>query len=907
MFEENCSRFTMKIIFTIKYNTVWGQSLAIVGSIPELGVWEEAIAPDMQLSADGTWTYAIELSEQVRKIDYYYLVKTEGQETRREWSRGHTLVLNDCSGCYRLYDAWMDLPADLPFYSSAFTKAVFAHSASAADNVSGKEKLTISVFAPKVNKQQYVALTGNCDQMGNWMPERAVRMYPAEGAVWRVTLDVSAITFPLKYKFLLCDESSLSTCVWEEGEDRVIEYPFLTNKEETVCVSGLFFRYGPDTSLWKGAGTVIPVFSLRSERSFGVGDLGDLYLLVDWIEKTGQCLIQVLPMNDTRMTQTWLDSYPYSAMSIYALHPMYIDLNGMGELKDEERRRYYALCRSELNAKEEIDYEAVVDTKIAYCREFVAQEGLERLLDKEDYRRFFEQNSSWLIPYGAYCYLRDLYQTADFSQWEQYAAYDKSAINRLCSPQHPAYPEIAFNYYLQYVLDKQFREVTEYARKKGVVLKGDLPIGVNRFSAEVWTEPDYFNLSGQSGAPPDDFSVNGQNWLFPTYRWEVMAKDDYAWWKKRFAKMNDYFDSFRIDHILGFFRIWEIPNDYVQGLCGHFNPALPLSVQEIERAGLPFDEKRFISPRISQDYLPELFGAYADEVVGSYLAQSSSRHFVLKPFCDTQRKIEALFVGKEDEKSCKIKLGLYAISNEVLFLKDPREEDKYHPRISASMSYLYKELNENEKQAFDRLYADFFYQRHNAFWKDQALRKLTPLVESTEMLVCGEDLGMIPATVPEVMHNLRLLSLEIERMPKTFGVEFADLTGLPYYSVCTTSTHDMSPIRSWWKEDRKKTQRYYNTVLKQNGEAPAECSGELAACMVTNHLLSPAMLVIIPWQDWLAIDDELKRANPDVERINVPAQTNHYWRYRMHLTLEELLQAENLNKRILSLIQQSAR
>lgn len=897
----------MKIIFTIKYNTVWGESLAIVGSVPELGLWEEAIAPDMLFSGDSTWTYAIELPEHIQRIDYYYLLKTEGQETRREWSRGHTLDLKGYKGCYRLYDAWMNSPADLPFYSSAFTKAIFAHSGYSAENMSGKEKLIISVFAPQVNKQQYVAFTGNSDRVGNWSPERAVRMYPAEGGIWRVTLDASEIEFPLKYKFLLCDERSLSPCIWEEGEDRVIDYPFPIDEEACVCISGLFFRYGPDTSLWKGAGTVIPVFSLRSEWSLGVGDLGDLRILVDWVEKTGQCLIQVLPMNDTRMTQTWLDSYPYSAMSIYALHPMYIDLNSMGELKNEDRKRYYALCRNDLNAKDEIDYEAVVAAKIAYCREFVEQEGLERLMDHEDYRCFFERNSSWLIPYGAYCYLRDLYQTADFTQWGQYATYDKSAINRLSSPQNPAYPEIAFNYFLQYVLDKQFREVTEYAREKGIVLKGDLPIGVNRFSAEVWTEPDYFNLNGQSGAPPDDFSVNGQNWLFPTYRWDVMEKDDYTWWKKRFAKMNDYFDCFRIDHILGFFRIWEIPQDYVQGLCGHFNPALPLSIEEIERGGLCFDEKRFISPRISQDYLPELFGTYVDEVLGSYLAQSSSRHFVLKPFCDTQRKIEKLFAGKADEKSLKIKYGLYTIANEVLFLKDQREEDKYHPRISASMSYLYKELSENEKQAFDRLYEDFFYHRHNEFWKDQAFRKLIPLVESTEMLVCGEDLGMIPATVPEVMNKLRLLSLEIERMPKTFGVEFADLTRLPYFSVCTTSTHDMNPIRSWWKEDREKTQRYYNTVLKQNGDAPADCSGELATRIVSNHLSSPSMLVIVPWQDWLATDDELKRKNADAERINVPAQTNHYWRYRMHLTLEELLQAENLNKRILSLIRQSGR
>ncbi len=896
----------MRVIFTIKYNTAWGQSLAIVGSVPELGQWEEAVAPDMLFSGDGVWMYELEIPNHVQCIDYYYLVKTEGKEARREWSRGHSLKTDDNKMCYRLYDAWQNPPADLPFYSSAFTKAIFAHSAPSVADGCDKGQLTLSVFAPRVGKRQYVAFTGNHEKVGNWLPERAVRMYPAGGTLWRVTIDASELAFPLNYKFLLCDEEDPAQCVWEDGEDRVMEYPFLTD-EECVCFSGLCFRHGQHIPLWKGAGTVIPVFSLRSERSYGVGDLGDLHLLVDWAEKTGQCIIQVLPMNDTRMTHTWLDSYPYSAMSIYALHPMYINLDRMGELKDEERKHDYHLRQRELNEKDEIDYESVVETKIAYCREFVEQEGLSRLMANEDFLSFFEQNNSWLIPYGAYCYLTDLHKTADFSQWGKYAVYDKAAINKLCSPKHPAYPEIAFNYYLQYVLDKQFREVTAYARAKGIVLKGDLPIGVNRLSAEVWTEPDYFNLNGQSGAPPDDFSANGQNWLFPTYRWEVMEKDGYSWWKKRFAKMNDYFDSFRIDHILGFFRIWEIPEEYVQGLCGHFNPALPLSVEEIERAGLRFDEKRFISPRISESCLPDLFGEYVNEVLGSYLAQSSSHHFVLKPFCDTQRKIEKLFDGKKEDKAQKIKLGLYAIANEVLFLKDPHETDKYHPRISASASYLYKELNEGEKQAFDRLYADFFYHRHNEFWKNRAFRKLRPLIESTEMLVCGEDLGMIPATVPEVMNELRLLSLEIERMPKKYGVEFADLTDLPYFSVCTTSTHDMSPLRSWWKEDRQKTQRYYTIVLKQQGEAPCECSGKLATHIVTNHLASPAMLVIIPWQDWLATDDDLKRPDAEAERINIPAQTNYYWRYRMHLTLEELLRANELNNRIISLLKESGR
>ena len=255
----------------------------------------------------------------------------------------------------------------------------------------------------------------------------------------------------------------------------------------------------------------------------------------------------------------------------------------------------------------------------------------------------------------------------------------------------------------------------------------------------------------------------------------------------------------------------------------------------------------------------------------------------------------------------RIKNGLYSIANEVLFVRDPRETDKFHPRISASQSYLYKELNDSDKSAFDRLYWDFFYHRHNDFWKAQAYRRLTPLISCTEMLICGEDLGMIPDSVPEVMHQLQIFSLEIERMPKTSLQEFTDLKHIPYYSVCTTSTHDMSPLRNWWKEDRNKIQRYYNNVLHREGIAPEDCSAEIAEQIITNHLNSPAMLAIIPLQDWLAIDDSLKRKDIESERINVPANSSHYWRYRMHITIEKLIEADKLNKKIKALLAKTGR
>ena len=893
----------MRITFNINFYTVWGQKLCVVGSIPELGAWEPALAKEMNYKGDGNWQLTLDVETPVQNIEYRYFLSVDDRQIFEEWEKNHRVFFVGKADQYTLYDYWQVRPANLAFYSSAFTKSLFAHPCNTYERVvrSGK-RLTIKISAPRVEKNQLLAITGNQECLGNWDPEKALMLSCDTFPVWHIDLDAAAITYPLEYKFLVCDDRK-QLLYWEEEGNRLLNLP-AQQVGETVIVSGLYFR--DNLPQWRCAGSVIPVFSLRSQKSFGVGDLGDLRLLVDWARKTRQRIIQVLPMNDTTTTHTRADSYPYSAISIYALHPIYISLTDLGALADPEKAAFFARKQAELNALDAVDYEQAMHWKTDYCRELFRQEGATILATRE-YREFVVQNEDWLTPYAAYCYLRDRYRTSDFAHWEEYAVFDKNRIRTLCAEGGEAYAEVSFLYFLQYVLHKQFKAVSSYARKHGVVLKGDLPIGVNRTSVEAWMEPKYFNMNGQAGAPPDDFSLSGQNWGFPTYNWGVMEQDDFAWWKRRFRKLEDYFDCFRIDHILGFFRIWEIPTDYVEGLCGHFNPALPLTADEIGQYGMDFNEARLTTPHINRDFLPELFGERTEEVIATYLAQSSSQHFVLKPFCNTQRKIEALFAGKNDDASEMIRRGLFAIAAEVLFLRDPREPEKFHPRISASQSYLYRELSAADRYAFDRLYWDFFYHRHNDFWKAQALKRLTPLTDGTEMLVCGEDLGMIPESVPDVMHRLQILSLEIERMPKTPQREFADLGSLPYYSVCTTSTHDMSPLRSWWKEDREKTQRYYNHVLQHAGDATAECSATLAAEIVANHLAAASMLAIIPLQDWLAMDDVLKRPDADAERINIPSVANHYWRYRMHLTLEELIDAEALNVKIATLIEKTGR
>ena len=958
----------MKTLFTIKYHTIWGERLLISGSCAELGNDIIANAKEMYYYDDDEWRVEIILPDSIKEITYFYLVedangvrKTENNESKHHIFFNHLIEVyepNDGSIAkqsyetidykhikFNLHDKWLSKPDDKTFYTSALTKNIFARPAKVTPKClpDAQNILFIQVRAPNTKPHQLVALTGNQPLLGNWNPNNALFLSEENFPIWEIQLNADEISFPLEYKFVVLDSETNHLCYWEEGENRTMRQPpqMVHTSHLQITVDDCRFR-APDLS-WKACGTVIPVFALRSRQSFGIGDIGDLKKLIDWAKITNQHVIQVLPVNDTTRTHTWRDSYPYSAISIYALHPLYINVPMLGELNDIKKKAHYQKIQQQLNEKATVDYPSVEKYKTAYYRDYFDQEK-DNIFTNMDFRKFIASNKEWLMPYATFTYLRDIYQTSDFTKWGNDADYNPEKMEKLYQSDSNVYHEFSYLFFIQYTLHTQFEAIFRYARENRVILKGDLPIGVNRESVETWIEPCYFHRQAQAGAPPDLFSEKGQNWSFPTYNWDAMKQDDFVWWKKRLQHMQQYFDSIRIDHILGFFRIWEIPLDYKEGLCGHFNPSLPLQKTEIEQYGMTFDEQ-WLTPRIHVKYLPELFGSpelFGYDNINSYLHHCDPEHLSLNENCSTQLKIAQFFNGRNDKKSQRIKDGLMFIANEVLFITDhshtnadvtTASEDMYfkrlfHPRILANRSYAYRELSDENKHAFDRLYHDFFFNRHNEFWRKTAISRLQPLLKNTEMLVCGEDLGMLPATVQEVLRFLQILSLDLERLSKVIENDFTDLAKLPYHSVCTTSTHDMNPIRAWWMENREITQRYYNNILGYDGIAPKECSSAIAEKIITNHLRASSMLTMIPLQDWFALDDNILQMNDlqgenlqerfvsdeiirqhDVgtERINDPANPDHYWCYRMHLTIETLLQSTNFNQKISAMITENGR
>ena len=808
----------MKLLFNLEYQTTFGEYL-VLNILSGEGATK--VSQHKMSTQDGCH-WSCQLTKTVKAgayIDYYYSLYHGDEEARHEWLvEPHRIEFTAQKATrYTVYDHWIDIPEDAYMYSSAFTDCIMACQREPSMPTEYQRTVRLKVRAPQLRIGQQLGIVGACEALGNWDANKALPMFEHEYHEWVISLDASTLPQTFEFKFVML---GIDQPLWEQCANRTVSLTTIDINEMVIYeLSQSNFAVYP----WKGAGTVIPIFSLRSDGSFGVGDFGDLKMMIEWADKTNQRVIQVLPINDTNMTGTWQDSYPYNSISIYALHPQYTDFRQLPEIKDKEKRDKFEVLRQELNALPQIDYERMFVAKMDYLHELFNQEW-KRVKATQAYKQFFEDNKEWLVPYAQFCVNRDKYGTADFNQWPKEAA---PSLNSKLSTLHYFWCFVQFN------LDQQMHAAHDYAREHRIILKGDIPIGISRDGVEAWVEPKYFNLNGQAGAPPDPFSADGQNWGFPTYNWDEMLKDNCAWWVRRFRKMAQFFDAYRIDHVLGFFRIWEIPIPEKSGLMGQFAPALGLSKEEIAAYGVNFSDG--------------------------------------------------------------------------LFLVDHKRNDRWHPRIAVQYQQAYEQLDEGQKYNFNHLYNDYFYRRNNQFWYQEAMKKLPRLTQATRMLVCAEDLGMVPDCVPWVMNELRILSLEIQSMPKNDKVRFGHLSQNPYLSVCTISTHDMPTLRQWWDEDKERTQDYFNAMLYRGGNAPHPLPGWLAKDIVSRHLTSPSMLCLLSLQDWLSINEKLRLPDQNAERINIPANPRHYWRYRMHLTIEQLLKADDFNEEIKTLISQSGR
>lgn len=826
----------------------------------------------MTYEKDATWVYELKTSPR-KIIKYQYILKDTDGSLLVDTPKNRYLPIvktskveiNDVFGYKSLVSV---------FQSKAFVDCIMRRESYTTLPTILKDDNMLMLFAPGIDNSQTIKIVGNHPILGYWEPKAGIELNAVEHGWWWIKLPNDNYLTHSEFKFVVCDKISGNVVKWEIGDNR--RMPVL--KGNSIISFAINIEYD-----WKGTGVAIPVFSLRSKSDWGVGQFSDLKLLADWAKKNNHKFIQILPINDTTASETDFDSYPYKANSVYALHPMYLDVTKIGTIADSSITEKYKAEAEQLNQLSQVNYSAVNKLKIEYAK-IVYDQNYDQIVKEENFIEYVKTNQFWLKDYAAFSLLRNQFGSDNFSKWGKYSHYSKRNISKLCDDNKR---EIYFFYFLQYHLHIQLSDAINYIHCKGLAIKGDLPIGISAKSVDAWVNPTLFNLDKQAGAPPDDFSVKGQNWGFPTYNWSEMEHTQYNWWKTRFAAMEKYFDAFRIDHILGFFRIWEIPMHAVWGLLGHFSPALPLTIEEIENYGFGFDKKRMTEPYITKQLLDKLFGNDAVEVTSKFMNQICFDRYELKEEFRTQRKITDCFEKNGlIEKKPDLYNKLMELCCEVLFIEDDNKAGYYHPRINMYNTHSYNQLSQHEQWCLRSIHDDFFFHRHNHQWYSEAMRKLPALLNETNMLVCGEDLGMVPSCVPQVMADLQILSLEVERMPKKLDQRFTDISATPYLSVCCTGTHDTSTLRMWWQEDKNNTQWYYNNVMKESGEPPKALSAEMAKKIIDRFIKSSSMLVILPWQDYLACDAKNRLPQPEKERINNPANPNHIWCWRMHLNLD---------------------
>ena len=896
----------MSITFFLNFHTEFGQELFISGNNNFLGNNEISNAVPMIYLDSDSWFVTIELPGDFDDIILYkYILKDKDSSQVYDGEDNRAVDLSLIKKkTISVVDTWnADSNIANVFFTRPFSEVLLEHVPKIKIPATRKYSHEFRVKAPLLQPGEIVCMSGSSKKLKYWDTKEPLLMQ-AKNNWFVIQLELEPDGLPLTYKYGIYNLAEKKFVRFEEGGNRMIHKDKWNNAPLTIIHDGFVQSH---VIPWRGAGVAIPVFSLRSQKSFGVGEFSDMLLLVDWAKETGLKLLQILPVNDTTANHKWTDSYPYAAISAFALHPLYINLEKVAGKEFSSIVKPLKKKKKQLNELAHFDYEQVMKFKLSVLKElYTASKNVFK--NDAGYFAFFEMNREWLVPYAVFSYLRDKYKTPDYTKWKSHKKFNESTIQKFASPGKSHYDDIAFFYFVQYHLHLQLNEVKSYAHSKQIVIKGDIPIGIYRYGCDAWASPSLYNMNEQAGAPPDDFAVKGQNWGFPTYNWEKMKEDGFKWWRRRFDQMSNYFDAFRIDHILGFFRIWSIPTDTIDGILGRFVPAIPVDISEFYSINISFDHDRYCSPFITDEILWNLFGESTPYVREQFLEHAADGKLKLKQQYNTQVKVSKFFDKNKIENRDKIRHGLFdLISNIILIEEENSKGQKFHFRFGIEQISSFQYLDDHTKGKLHDLYVNYFYRRQENFWKKEALQKLPQLKHSTKMLICGEDLGMVPHCVPEVMKQLGILSLEIQRMPKDPNAQFFHPKDAPYLSVVTPSTHDMSTIRGWWEEDRNKTQQFYNYILGHYGEAPYFCEPWVNKEIILQHLYSPAMWSIFQIQDLLGMNEKLRLTNPHDERINIPSQPDHYWHYRMHISLEDLLKENEFNEELRKYVTASGR
>lgn len=646
-------------------------------------------------------------------------------------------------------------------------------------------------------------------------------------------------------------------------------------------------------------GTSVPVGALRTKKSFGIGEFLDIIPFADFCRKASLKVIQLLPVNDTGT-----ESSPYSALSASALHPIYISLESLPELQQEELDTAHKKIISDIkklkkqyNELPRFPYKEIRRVKDTLLRQIYELDSA-NIKKSPELKKWIKENP-WVKEYAVYKRLKTINSEASWKAWKDYKKIKAEDIEELWSKKELQKDHLFFAW-VQMNLERQFTQASEYVTKQGIMLKGDIPIMMNEDSHDAWAHPDFFNDDLRAGSPPDGPNPCGQNWGFPTYNWKALKKCDYSWWRERLKQAAKFYQLFRIDHILGFFRIWAVPKRECTAMLGHTEPYEPVTVKELEELGFTKERIRWLS----LPHVPTSLVEAANN--GDYLGS----HGILNTIMDRIGQ-EELWLFKSEIKSDS---DIYAHEEIPLAVREVLakkwrdrmfievEKDKYYPAWSYSDTTAWLSLSDNEKRIVSQFIAEKRDDMEHA-WEKQARELLGMITDTTTMTACAEDLGANIRSLKSVLNDLSIMSLKVIRWNRQWekeGQPFFTFDQYPEKSVTTTSVHDSSTLRLWWTEEPD-AKDFFTTFPPEEGSGieAGKYSPEVAEYLLEKAAQSQSIFCIHPIQDFLGLSQAYYDEKPEKERINIPGSvTDFNWTYRLPQSIEALIKDTILTKKI---------
>ena len=631
------------------------------------------------------------------------------------------------------------------------------------------------------------------------------------------------------------------------------------------------------------AGLAVPLAALRSASSAGVGEYPDLAALAPVCEKAGIRLVQILPVNDSgRQTS------PYSALSAFALHPLHLSLAALPEAKGFEKET--AAFRARFEREGRFPYDELLLAKLELL-DRVYDAKLEAIAADKALDAWIAANG-WVRTYAVYMRLKRRNEWRSWKEWTEHRDPGPGEIEALWND-----PSLAVEHrkqaWIQYRCEEQFAAAARALAERGIALKGDLPILLNEDSADAWSDRESFRDDLRAGAPPDSGAPLGQNWGFPIYDWDALARRGYSFWIDRLRSAGKFYAAYRIDHVLGFFRIWALPAADREGALGRFVPGGDIGIDELRTLGFDDNRVRWISePHVRTAALLGALAGTPDPAGEASRAMrlaldriGSEELFLFKPSIRGEKDIDALELGApaKDFLSAAWRDRVLVGNGTGRYVKAWRWRE----------ASAWSTLSDDERGRLEGLFAAIS-RRDDAAWEEQGRRLLGVLRNATEMLPCAEDLGSVPPCVAPTLAGLGILGLRIPRWTRVWHLEgqpFVALSDYPRLSVIAPSVHDTSTLREWYERESEGP-RFLSFLEGREGKAepwsPAVQARMMEALSGANSLLFVAQL-----QDWLGLAPGWTPADCRDERVNVPGTVNDSnWTWRMPRTLEELASDE---------------